>query len=217
MQNHIGPIRALLKVLKLSVGAGAVSGCGFVLVQGPPSGHEQMTSFSCTESNAGPILDVVWASLNLAGALVVAGDPESYENSDAAVAGGLIWGLVSGSAAAVGFSKTSKCREAKQQMYARMASPTRPPLADTVVQGVTIIPAEVTLRIGERLQLTATALNSAGVAVPSKFFRWSSSNDAVAAVSNAGLVTANAAGQVVIAANTDNVVGTASILVLDGR
>lgn len=43
--------------------------CGFVFSQGPPTGHEQMESFTCTESNAGPILDIVWASLNVLGAL----------------------------------------------------------------------------------------------------------------------------------------------------
>ena len=44
-------------------------------------------------------------------------------------------------------------------------------------------------------------------------FVWSSSNDAIASVNNAGLVTAHATGAVVIAANTDNVVGTANIVV----
>jgi len=46
---------------------------------------------------------------------------------------------------------------------------------------------------------------------------WSSSNDAIASVSNAGLVTAHAAGAVVIAANTGNVVGTARLVVTAPR
>jgi uncharacterized protein YjdB len=48
-------------------------------------------------------------------------------------------------------------------------------------------------------------------------FAWSSSNDAIASVSSAGLVTAHGPGTVVIAANTSNVVGTASILVTAPR
>jgi uncharacterized protein YjdB len=81
------------------------------------------------------------------------------------------------------------------------------------VQTVVVNPAMDTLSVGEQSQLRATAYNSSGGTIPDEVFRWSSSNDAVASVSNAGLVTARAPGSVVIAANTDNVVGTASIFV----
>jgi len=53
--------------------------------------------------------------------------------------------------------------------------------------------------------------------MPDRPFLWSSSNDAIASVSNAGLVTAHAAGTVVIAANAGNVVGTARIVVTAPR
>jgi hypothetical protein len=48
-------------------------------------------------------------------------------------------------------------------------------------------------------------------------FTWSSSNDAIASVSIAGLVTTHATGAAVIAANTANVVGIANIMVVARR
>jgi hypothetical protein len=202
------------------------TGCGFIFTNGPPAGHEQMVGFSCTESNTGPVLDAVWASINLAGALVAASQSEAdyYDygyTRGSVIAVGLTWAALSGSAAAVGFGKTSKCRSAKQAMFARLqqanaaqSTPVTPRLGiDTLPQGVTLSPARDTLRVGEQLQLVATAHTSSGAPLPFKRFRWSSSNDAIASVSSAGLVTAHAQGQVVIAANADNVVGTATIVV----
>jgi len=105
----------LVAVLALPLSAGTV-GCGFIFTHGPPEGYKQMDYFSCTEANTGPILDVVWGGLNLLGAMAAASNPDEYENSDQIVAVGLMWAGVSGAAAAVGFSKTSKCRDAKQEM-----------------------------------------------------------------------------------------------------
>ena len=58
----------------------STTACGFIFSHGPPDGHEQMSSFSCTEGNAGPILDIVWGGLNVIGALAAAGDPGAYES-----------------------------------------------------------------------------------------------------------------------------------------
>ena len=134
---------------------------------------------------------------------------------------GLSWGIFSGAAAGVGFNKSKKCKAAKRALAARRMQDRverrEPPPADLVVQAVVLNPAADTLRVGERVQLTATAYSSGGVTIPNKPFRWSSSNDAIASVNNAGLVTAHASGTVVIAANTDNVVGTANIVVASRR
>ncbi len=105
----------LVAVLALPLSAGTV-GCGFIFTHGPPEGYEQMDYFTCTESNTGPILDVIWGGLNVIGAIVVLSDPDEYEESNQIIASGLTWGAISGTAAAVGFSKTSKCRDAKQEM-----------------------------------------------------------------------------------------------------
>src|SRR6266550_4519852 len=197
-------------------------GCGFVFSQGPPSGHEQMAAFSCTESNTGPTLDIVWASLNVLGAVAAASDPSAYENSGQIVAVGAGWGVFSSFAAASGFNKSKRCRHALQQLAERNAQlragtigvvPTDVPS----VLAVVVSPSEDTLAVGERVQLVANAHSSGGTVIPNRDFMWSSSNDAIASVSNAGLVTAHAAGIVVIAANTSNVVGTARILVTAQR
>jgi len=113
----------------------------------------------------------------------------------------------------VGFDKTSKCIAAKRKLAERRAK--APAVAD--VQTVQITPAVDTLAVGERIQLIASAIASSGAAVPDRTFAWSSSNDAIASVSNSGLVTTHATGMVVIAANTNNLVGTASIVVVAVR
>lgn len=199
----------------LSMPSGA---CGFLFSHAPPGGHQQMDYFTCTESNAGPIIDIVWAGLNVAGALAAASDPDAYDNSGQIVAVGVSWGILSSAAAAVGFGKSSKCREAKRALAMRQAQRQNvapaPAPPDDVVHAVVVAPAADTLAVGQQLQLRAWAYNSSGAAIPNKVYRWSSSNDAVASVSNAGLVTARAPGSVIVAANADNVVGTASILVV---
>jgi uncharacterized protein YjdB len=195
------------------------TGCGFLLTHGPPDDHRERTSFSCTESNGGPIVDVVWAVLNLAGATIIASDPDQFENSDAAIVGSLTWTAVGTASAVVGFNKTKRCRAAKRELASRHEAALdqrvgpEPAPADLVVRAVVISPAADTLTVGGRLQLRATAYNSSGGVIPNKAFSWSSSNDAIASVSPAGLVTAHASGRVVVAANTDNFVGTASIFV----
>ena len=192
--------------------------CGFVFSQGPPAGHEQMLSFSCTESNAGPTLDIVWASLNVLGAIAAASDPGAYDNSGEIVAVGLGWGVFSSFAAASGFNKSKQCRQALRQLAERNARMANPPglvlpTDAASVQSVVVSPSEDTLAVGARRQLVASAHSSSGTVIPNRDFMWSSSNDAIASVSNTGLVTAHAAGTVVIAANTGNVVGTARMVV----
>ncbi len=85
------------------------------------------------------------------------------------------------------------------------------------MQAVVVRPADSRLAVGEQRQLSAMAHASSGALMPDRPFLWSSSNDAIASVSNAGLVTAHAAGTVVIAANAGNVVGMASIVVTAPR
>jgi uncharacterized protein YjdB len=192
------------------------SGCGFIFTHGPPTGHEQLEYIPCTESDAGPILDIVWGGLNVLGALAIASSPDEYDNPDLAVASGLGWGVLSSFSAASGFKKASACKRARQALAQRQAARGIAPVTvgdSTMVMAVVITPAADTLAVGAQQQLVAAAHNSSGARVPGRIFTWSSSNDAIASVSNAGLVTAHAPGSVIIAANTNNVVGTAMILV----
>jgi len=181
-----------------------------------------MPAFSCTESNAGPTLDIVWASLNVLGALAAASDPSAYDNSGQIVAVGVGWGVFSSFAAASGYNKSKQCRHALQQLAVRNAQLRAGTIGVVLtdvpsVLAVVVSPSEDTLAVGERAQLVASAHSSGGTAIPNRDFMWPSSNDAIASVSNAGLVTAHAAGTVVIAANTSNVVGTVRIVVTPPR
>ena len=131
--------------------------------------------------------------------------------------GGLIWGIVSGASAGVGFGKTRQCRAAQQQLVQRLGNVgAPPPTAGFVftIQAVVLNPPQSSVRVGERVQLIATARSSGGEVVMNQTFHWSSSNDAIASVSAAGLVTANATGSVVIAARTGTIVGTATVNVV---
>lgn len=191
-----------------------LTGCGFLISQGPPTGHEHMNSFSCTESNAGPTIDIVWATLNVLGAVAAMSQPDAYENSGQIVAVGLGWGVVSSLSAASGFKKSKQCRQALQQLADRNMRVTAPDTSGgPPAAAVVITPSNDTLAVGEQLQLLAEVHGSSGAVIPNKDFTWSSSNDAIASVTNAGLVSAHASGSVVIAANSNNVVGTARIVV----
>jgi hypothetical protein len=196
--------------------------CGFVFTHGPPKGHEQLDSFSCTESNLGPFIDIMWASTNIIGALVVASDREAYNNrslfnnANRAIKTSVVWAMFSGAAAATGFRKTKRCRDARRALAIRQAELRdvggKTPAGSSVVQVVLVSPSADTLAIGEPVQLVATAHGPDGETMP-RMFQWSSSNAAIASV-HSGLVTAHATGTVVIAAKSDSVVGIASIVVL---
>ncbi len=83
-----------------------------------------------------------------------------------------------------------------------------------VPTAVTISPPEATLAgVGASVQLTATAHDSGGTAVTGITFTWTTSDETIAQVSDAGLVTAQGQGAVTISASAAGVVGDASITV----
>jgi hypothetical protein len=90
------------------------SGCSFLFVKGPPAHHAEMATFDCSESNAWPVVDAVWAALNGLGAASAAGDDQNPQQ-DQIVAVGIAWLAVSGISAIYGFSKVSECNDAKRQ------------------------------------------------------------------------------------------------------
>jgi len=191
-------------LLLLSV---SVSACGFIFSHGPPEGHVRMDDFSCTESNASPIIDIiVFGASGLT--LAAWGVSESFGADPArgiAVGGALV--VIGGSSAAVGFNKSKRCRAAKRQLAERQVQARVP-------RGVVVSPRGDTLAVGERVQFTATAHTSSGLHISTAVFTWSSSNDAIASVTDAGLVEGHAIGSVVIIARTDRVIGTAHLIVV---
>src|ERR1017187_3573842 len=87
------------------------SGCSYLFVSGPPDNHTQVESFDCTTGNAWPVFDAVYGTINTVSAAAVAS--KGGPNQEAAKAGAFGSAILWGSSSIVGFSKTSRCREAK--------------------------------------------------------------------------------------------------------
>lgn len=106
-------------------------GCSFLFVKGPPEQHAQMSSFDCSESNAWPVIDTIWAGLNGLGA-ISAGNDSTTPNQSQVIAVGVSWLVVSGISAIYGFGKVSACNEARRQREERyqraMGVPGAPPV-----------------------------------------------------------------------------------------
>jgi len=181
-----------------------------------------MTSFECTQSNTGPVVDIVFGAVNLIASIAVANDPsnEYYSSSGQAIASGVIWAAISGVSAGVGFDRVKKCVAAKRALRERQANAHPASVGSSTsvglvpVQTVLIMGGRDTLTVGEQVQFVAKAFDSTNAVISGSAFAWSSSNDAIASVSNSGLVTTRAPGTVVIAANSANVVGTTRVVVL---
>ena len=209
------PLAHLFALLLLST-----SGCGYFM-KGPPVGHQNMTSFTCDQSNALPILDAVWAGLNLAGALRAAAESEpgyNEESPETVVIVGLGWGLVSGMAAVTGFGKVKRCNEAKRMLAQRVVDASAVRSASIagweIIRTVSISPRADTISVGDRLQLSAIAYADGAIKLPNAQFQWWSSNPEIASVDPQGLVTAHAPGVSTVGAIAGMVAGGARLLVV---
>jgi hypothetical protein len=106
--------------------ATASSGCSYLFVKGPPTGHENLPYFTCTESNLVPALDAIWAGLNgLGAARAASAEDGTYVNQDEAMLVGTMWLVVSGLSSHSGFRKTKSCRTAVQQLTLRLQTGAR--------------------------------------------------------------------------------------------
>ena len=81
------------------------------------------------------------------------------------------------------------------------------------VASVAITPNPLSMSVGQSTTLMATARDAAGNIVTGRTFTWSSSNEAVATISSAGVLTAVAAGNTTITATSEGKSGTAAITV----
>lgn len=90
--------------------------------------------------------------------------------------------------------------------------PPPPPPPPPTVASVTVEPGQVTLTVGGTGSFTATARTNTG-AVLAKTFAWTSTNQAVATVTQSGSVTALAPGQTTIIATADGIGGQATVTV----
>ncbi len=81
------------------------------------------------------------------------------------------------------------------------------------VASVSITPVSLSMSVGQSTPLAAVAIDSAGNVVTGRPTTWSSSNQSIATVSPAGVVTAVATGSVQITATVDSKSATASVAV----
>ena len=81
------------------------------------------------------------------------------------------------------------------------------------VAAVTVTSPAATVMVGQTLQLTATAKAATGATLEDRVFQWTTSDAAVASVSESGLVTGIGAGQAVISAVSEGVTGNVTISV----
>ncbi|MEN9817596.1 MAG: hypothetical protein RLZ32_1476 [Gemmatimonadota bacterium] len=130
----------------------------------------------------------------------------NYSSSNSAVATVTAEGQVIG--VGVGSATVSAVTSGKTGSAAVTVTP-------EVAASVTVTPGPVTLRRTNTRQLTATARNAQGVVITGRAFQWASSNSAVASVDQAGLVTAVAAGQAEITAESNQTVGRATVTVTE--
>ncbi len=94
-----------------------------------------------------------------------------------------------------------------------VSAQTRVTVTRAPVTSVTLSPTSLALRKGATATLTATARNAAGAPVPEASIAWSTSNAAVASVSQTGVVTAISVGNAVIKATSEGISATASVTV----
>ncbi len=80
---------------------------------------------------------------------------------------------------------------------------------------ITVTPSPVTLRRGNVRQFTASPRNASGAPITGLTVSWSSSNSAVASVTQSGQVTAVAAGTATINAAVGQVVGSSQVTVTE--
>lgn len=134
------PCPALCSLVLGAALAGGTTGCSFVLVHGPPAGHDQLAAFSCTRSNALPILDAIAAgtSMFLGAKLLSANTSDAADWAAPIVvvgAGFALEGLLYGTSAVSGVVKTSRCRAALRELDARQAGAGRHPVPQAAPPG----------------------------------------------------------------------------------
>jgi trimeric autotransporter adhesin len=125
----------------------------------------------------------------------IPGRPITWSSSNSSIATVSVTGLVS--AVALGRATISAAVEGK-------TGTSIIDVVDPVVSVRITPPVPQTLRVGGRLQLTATALNGAGQPLANRPVTWFSSNPNVATISSTGLVSALAPGATTITAEIES-------------
>jgi hypothetical protein len=135
--------------------------------------------------------------------------PVQWTSSDTTIAtvsdSGLVRGLAAGGVNIIARNRTVT---GSAPLTVTASDPTTIPVAS-----VAVALASSTLNPGQTTQATATTLDANGSVLSGRAIAWSTNNTAVATVSSAGLVTAVASGNVLIAATSEGKSGNAPLTV----
>ena len=142
-----------------------------------------------------------------AGTALTGRGPTTWASSNANVATVSAAGLVT----AVGPGTATVTATIEGVVGSATATVPAPPAAPVATVAVT--PPTVTVAVGATAQFTATTSDAAGNVLTGRAVVWASSNVNVATVTQAGVVTAVAAGTATIRATSEGVVGSAAVTV----
>lgn len=122
----------MTRILVVAMLALLTSGCSLLLVEGPSNPAFRMPEdpVYCTESSILPAIDGVAATMNLAGAALVAADNSGSFTTDEKnliVGSGIVWGVIQAFSWHEGRNRVRECREAKLEwMRARQRTDPEP-------------------------------------------------------------------------------------------
>jgi hypothetical protein len=116
------PIAIALRSALALVALGSTPGCSYLLVDGPPAGHEQMRYFDCTSSRAAPIADAIIAGVYGVSGTAMASEVRDTDGGATVLVASLAIAAVEAASAVHGFRKTSECADAKRGLTARVVA-----------------------------------------------------------------------------------------------
>jgi len=188
--------------------SGSASGTATVTIAQDPVATVTVTppssSISATQTQQ------LTATLKDAGGTVITGRPVTWSSSNTAVATVSNTGLVSPTGVNDSGTVTITASSGGKSGTATVAI-TQDPIAS-----VTLAPPTSSISATQTQQLTATVKDAGGTVLTGRAITWSSSNTAIATVSNSGLVSptgANDSGTVTITATSGGVNGTATVAI----
>jgi hypothetical protein len=121
------------KILTASLLTG-LGGCSLIFVDGPPSAHASMQSFSCDESRVWPVIDGGLAALSVVGMLTAEtkvdtvpgflgfGYTTDTNHKSEQVAANAIALALYGTSAVVGLRRVGRCRRAHAELRERLTT-----------------------------------------------------------------------------------------------
>jgi hypothetical protein len=108
-------------VLAAAIACGG-AGCSLAFVNGPPPNHRQLPFFDCTSSNVLPTVDLLFAGAAAVDAIGGTAGASGLPSTRTELAGFAVEAAVFAASAVYGYGKTSACKKAQTELFARTPS-----------------------------------------------------------------------------------------------